>query len=115
MDITKLNDLLTGRFLSGFSRQSHADVPGFALPSDTGGGVLGMKRPSYNRHTEVFYPGMNDGSLYGRKRKRKKTQYERESDKHRVDFMVNPHVKKSFAQWANIQRCEFCLDAHYIL
>ena len=94
MDITKLNDLLTGRFLEGYTPRAVADVPGFRLNTSEGGALAGMKRPfPFNRNPEIFYPGLNDGP-YGRKKKRRHgKKYATQADELRANLIVDPHVK----------------------
>ena len=94
MDITKLNDLLTGRFLEGYTPRAVADVPGFRLNTSEGGALAGMKRPfPFNRNPEIFYPGLNDGP-YGRKKKRRHgKKYASQADELRANLIVDPHVK----------------------
>jgi hypothetical protein len=93
MDFEKLQSLLTGKLIPTQQRE-YSSVPGYTLQTESGGALAGAKRPLSSRaqRTEVYYPGLNDGAVYGRKRKRKKTKYKSDLEKYSHIFLEDPHV-----------------------
>ena len=91
MNYQQLQALLQGQAFT-VPKQPSMSVEGFRLPRDETlqGGAVNLKRPVQ----QAFYPGLNSGHPYQRKRKKRKANYTSVIDRMRHDVSVDPHIGK---------------------